>query len=83
MSRSYCHTPMIIQGGGIPEIKRAAAKAVRRLPLEEVSNGRFYRRAFPQWDLKESRYTYSGKARLFRRAGHNAELHFEPINPRR
>lgn len=52
-------------------LKRAAAKVIRRLSIDEdVGNGRVYCRYFPQYDIREySSYVPSGRSRLFRKAG--------------
>lgn len=82
MSRSYVHTPLVIQQYDHRRpLKRAAAKVIRRLPIDvEVGNGRAYCRHFPQYDLREhSTFYHSGRSRLFRKTGKYADLHFEPV----
>lgn len=81
MSRSYNHTPMIVQA--VTErklLKRAASKAVRRQPLEEIGPGRHYARCFPQWDLKEYKsYENVGRSRLYRKVGGYRSDYFLPV----
>lgn len=83
MSRSYKHSPVLVQQyeHRLP-LKRAAAKVIRRVPLEEdIGNGRAYCRHFPQWGLREfSWYQKTGlTSRLYRKAGKGSEQAFVPV----
>ena len=85
MSRSFRHSPVIIQAYTDRSLnKRAAAKVVRR--ANEVGDNADYRRHYPQWDLKENARWETGlpKASFYRadRSNYGADFYFIPVKNR-
>lgn len=88
MSRSYRHSPVIVQAASNRGwIKRLAAKAVRRVSLEDtVGDGRKYARLYDSYDLKEySSWQLIGKTRFCRMNQQGAfwDSYFVPVKNRR